>query len=129
MYVNEVSPSMTDNQTIGDKSMMKKCSELLFESVLPFLHYLRREVWSNCNNLEVITKLVVINCQCKCTQIVDCICENEMSTPIYTGLFKINRTHSFFFCIDLPFGRNSIYPIYGIPCKFGKAIFNIKAGM
>ena len=52
---------------------------------------------------------------------------------IYTYLFKINRTLRFaykiksIFRIDLPFGGNHIYPIPGVPCKFGKDIFNIKA--
>ena len=51
----------------------------------------------------------------------------------YTYLFKLNRTLRFaykiksvFFCIDLPFGENHIYPIPGVPCKFGEDIFNIK---
>ena len=31
-----------------------------------------------------------------------------------------------FLCIDLPFGGHLICPIHGVPCKFGKDIFNIK---
>ena len=51
---------------------------------------------------------------------------------INTGLFKIKRTLRFaykinnFYRIDLPFGGHHICPIHGMPCTFGKDIFNIK---
>ena len=51
--------------------------------------------------------------------------EGKLHLINWTLLFtyKINS----FFCIDLPFGGNHIYPIPGMPFKFGKDIFNIKA--
>ena len=47
-------------------------------------------------------------------------------------LFKINRTLRFAYKInslsriELPFGGHHICSIHGVPCKFGKVIFNIK---
>ena len=47
-------------------------------------------------------------------------------------LFKINRTLRFAYKInslsriELPFGGHHICSIHGVPCKFGKDIFNIK---
>ena len=54
------------------------------------------------------------------------------SMAIFTDLFKINRILCFaykmksFSRIDLPFRGNHICEIHGVPCNFGKDIFNIK---
>ena len=34
-----------------------------------------------------------------------------------------------FYRRDLPFGGHHVCPIHGVPCKFGKDIFNIKVAV